>query len=266
MREQRVKSGLLFTFIFILIFIIQTPITSAVEFRIITESYDIDWINSSFDDDSGWDFEVTGDNSDVEFMIGDVSKQAEVKVVGDSRTFNMVNSTPHVTDWTIIPNPLIPNFPDFYEINSSGFHVSHNWSEDQDSTSNNPSVRWQRDINMPADMSEYEITAVNLSAIFNAAVEDKKLNLSDPDNSENNGGIEVSGDATIGFWNGSAFEPQFASGDFARFYILMSDLENNKEYRVAFNQTIDLGQDKPVIINITDNLINTVDDSALIFY
>ena len=261
---------MLFTFIFILIFIIQTPFTSAVEFRIIKESYDTDWINSSFDDSSGWDLEIIGDDSDVEFIIDDVSKQANFTVVGDSRIFNLINSTPYVTDWTVVSNPLIPNFPDIYEINSSGFHVSHNWNETQDSTSNNPSVRWIRNINIPADMSDYEITSVNFSAVFNTTVEDKKFNATDflSYSDENNGGIEVSGDVTLGNWNvtDSFFEPQYASGDFARFYILMSDLEKNKEYQVAFNQTIDLGQDEPAIINITDNLINVVDESTLIFY
>lgn len=270
MREQSNKSGLLFTFILILIIIIQTQFTSAVEFRRISESYDTDWINSSFDVGSDWYFNSSGDDSDVEYMIDDVSKQAKFTVVGDSRTFNMINSTPDITDWTTIPNPLIPNFPDFYEINSSGFHVSHNWNETQDSTSNNPSVRWLRNINMQADMSDYEITSVNLSAIFDATVEDKKFNATEwtpyPGNDERNGGIEVSGDVTLGNWNGTGFDPQYASGDFARFYILMSDLAKNKEYQVAFNQTINLGQDEPSITNITNNLINSVDESTLIFY
>ncbi len=260
---------------FIIIFVIQTPFSSAVEFRIISESYDTEWINSSFDDSSIWNFDSMGDDSDVEFMIDDVSKQAEITIVGDRRTFNLINSTPHVTDWIAVPNPLIPNFPDYYEINSSGFHVSHNWNEELNSTSNNPSVRWARNINMQEDMSDFEITSVNLSAVFNAAVEDRKLNLTyfDSSTSEDNGGIEVTGDGTLGYWYNITgfypqygFDPQFASGDFARFYILMSDLDNNKEYQVAFNQTIDLGQDDPAIITIPDSLINVVDENALIFY
>jgi hypothetical protein len=56
----------------------------------------------------------------------------------------------------------------------------------------------------------------------------------------------------------------YAIGDFAEFYILISDIDNTQEYQLAYYQTFDLGRDSPYTPNITDTIMNSVPENALI--
>ncbi|KKK57983.1 hypothetical protein LCGC14_3049010, partial [marine sediment metagenome] len=102
---------------------------------------------------------------------------------------------------------------------------------------------------MTDDMSDYNITSVELKVIFNASVETTSGNGLD--------GVDV--------LPSEAATDQFGIGDFVSFYVLISDIEFKNPYIVAFNRTTDLGRDSnPTVDNITDSLIYTYDESVII--
>ncbi|MHA1729060.1 MAG: hypothetical protein ACTSWY_10050 [Promethearchaeota archaeon] len=270
------RRNLLVIIVFLISFF-QTSSGNATEYNIEITHYTKQLIlDSVFDKnpgDSPWYSAKEGDISDIEANLG--GSAVNYEIIGNQRTFTLVNCSPHVSDWRACSNPNFPVLPDVYEINSSGFYVSHIWNETVNQTRNMPSVRWERDINMPVNISDYKITSADITAVFNATVEDLVLNrtkyewVANNSGIEDNGGIEVPGDAIIGPFNVDKDEwsnGDFANGDFAKFYVLLSDLGNNKEYRIAFNQTTDLGQDIPAITNITDKVMTSVDEDTLIFY
>lgn len=218
-------------------------------------------IESNFTYQNSWFAEFEGDESDISASIS--QGQANYIVIGDSGIMN-IDSPLSDTDWTSFNNPEFPITPDDYGINSAGCYVTHTWHEGDDQTRNTPSMHWKRNITMPVNMSDYIITSVSLEVIFNATVTAKGTTWpSQP----HRGGIERPGDYTEGENPGPPdYETQFGIGDSATFYVLISDLENNNEYRVAINKTTDLGQDDPEVNNYTDTLLNVVPEELLISY
>ncbi|GAI28324.1 unnamed protein product, partial [marine sediment metagenome] len=96
-------------------------------------------------------------------------------------------------------------------------------------------------VSIGKDMSKFIINSVSLEAIFNATV---------------NINVDTANDN---------FTIQYGIGDFATFYVLISDLDFTNPYRVANNKTSNLGQDtSPTILNITDKAIETADEEDII--
>ncbi|MHA1461180.1 MAG: hypothetical protein ACTSO8_06830, partial [Promethearchaeota archaeon] len=145
-----------------------------------------------------------------------------------------------------------PRFPDSYFTDSAGLNVFHFWDETESAgqTHNTPSVHWQRDFTMPVNMSDYIITSASVQATFNATVTVSPYNT---------GGIDCPGDP-------GDTPLQFSTGDYARFYVLISDPDNTYEYEIAYNQTINLGQDSPAIPSFPDTLMIPVPQEVLIAY
>ncbi|KKL84663.1 hypothetical protein LCGC14_1962480, partial [marine sediment metagenome] len=111
-----------------------------------------------------------------------------------------------------------------------------------------PGVHWRKNISIPIDMSEYNITSANLSVLFNASVETTSGNNLD--------GFDVS--------LSESDTDQFGIGDFITFYVLISDIDLKNPYVIAFNRTTDLGQDSsPTIATISGNIF-TYDESVII--
>ncbi|MFX1426489.1 MAG: hypothetical protein ACFFBE_08550, partial [Promethearchaeota archaeon] len=150
--------------------------------------------------------------------------------------------------------------PDNNGSSSAGLWIDHEWDEGVDQTRNSPSIHWKRNITMPVNMYDYIITSASLEVIFNATVTAQGTNPLQP----HINGIERPGDYTEG--QNPPADTQFGIGDFATFYALISDVENNNEFLIAKNQTTDLGQDSPEINNYTDTLLEPVPQDVLISY
>ncbi len=203
-------------------------------------------VNTGFDESiEPWFYSIEGDSSDVKATFS--PGQANLEITGDQGYFSEISGTPTSDYWLNVTNPAFPSLPDFHGIDEYGCDVNHTWI-DPDDPNQSPSVLWQRNITMPVNMADYVITSASISTVFNASV------ITSPGNA---GGIESHNDTP----------PQDDDYDSARFYVLISDLEDNEKHEVAWYQTIDLGQDSgPEISNITDSLMNTVVEEALIFY
>ncbi len=186
-----------------------------------------------------------GDTSDVDSNI--ILGHANSKIIGNQRSFSLISDPPTTTNWTEVQNPAFPDFPDNHGIDPYGCYANHDWDEEDDQS---PSVHWDRNITMPVDMSDYYITSASVSAIVNASAQAIE---------GGTGGIEAPGDNDI---------EDYATHDYVRFYVLFSDLEKNKVYEVAYNQTYNLGQDdpNPEINSTSDTFMITVPEEFIIFY
>ncbi len=226
------------------------------------EIYTKQWLNdTSFDNltEPVWfaSYGDLGDKSDVAAMLDD-NHYANLTVIGDNGTFSDILGTPNSTSslgWINVTNPAFPAPPDFQEIDEYGCEINHLWIDPADPVQS-PSAHWENNITMPINMSDYIITSASVSAEFNASVATLSGS-GDP-----NYGIESRNDSLT------------LSGDYsrdydkARFYVLISDLEDNEVHEIAWYQTVDLGQDlvSPEIASIPDTLMNTIVEEALIFY
>ena len=207
--------------------------------------------NPNFTDTSSpWFSAIDGDITDTNTSYS--PGQVNYEISGDKRYFNEISGTPLEEDWLNVTNPFFPALPDFHEIDEYGCEVSHTWIDPNDPIQA-PSVHWERNITMPVDMSDYTITSASISAVYNASVTTSPGGAGSPNSYY---GID------------SKDDPVDQPGDYdtARFYVEISDLEDNEIYEIAWYQTVDLGQDSPEIANITDSFMNIVVEEALIFY
>ncbi|TKJ27997.1 MAG: hypothetical protein CEE42_00510 [Promethearchaeota archaeon Loki_b31] len=204
-------------------------------------------VNTGFDESiDPWFYSIEGDSSDVTATFS--PGQANLGITGDQGYFSEISGTPTSDYWLNVTNPAFPALPDFHGIDEYGCEVNHTWI-DPDDPIQSPSIHWERNITMPVDMSDYVITSASISAVFNATVTTTSANFAF--------GVDAPNDTVTN------------PGDYdsARFYVLISDLEDNEKYEVAWYQSIDLGQDSdPEISNILDSFMNTVVEEALIFY
>ncbi|MFW9876000.1 MAG: hypothetical protein ACFFG0_23100, partial [Candidatus Thorarchaeota archaeon] len=208
------------------------------------------WLeNPTFEDpiEPTWYSELEGDLSDVEATAG--LGNLNLKIRGDSGIMR-IDEPLSDSNWYATNNPEFPILPDNYGIDSTGCFVSHSWDEYDDQTLNTPSIHWKRNITLPVDMSDYIITSASLEVLFNATVTV----------SPHQNGIDTKRDFDLGY------VPQFAIGDFATFYVLIADLENENEYRIAVNKTTNLGQDNPAVGSYPDTLLQAIPQDILISY
>ena len=203
--------------------------------------------NPTFDDpiEPTWYPIIQGDLSDVSAYTD--FNQANYIILGDSGVLQ-VDDILNSSDWSVFSNPKKPVLPDAYSINSAGAEVYHYWDEQVNQTRNTPSVHWKRNIHMPVNMSDYIITSASLEVVYNATVTVSPHAIS-------GAGIDRDGDAGL---------DAYAIGDFAEFYILISDINNIQEYQLAYYHTVDLGRDIPYTPNITDSILNSVPENVLI--
>jgi len=208
-------------------------------------------VNTGFEGSTDpWFYSIEGDSSDVNAAFS--PGQANLEITGDQGYFSGISGTPTSGDWLNVTNPAFPALPDYHGIDEYGCEANHTWI-DPDDTNQSPSVHWQRDITMPVNMADYVITSASISAVFNASVTTSPGGAETPNNFY---GVDTPADTVT----------QSGDYDTARFYVLISDMEDNEVYEVAWYQTIDLGQDSPEISNITDSLMNTVVEEALIYF
>ncbi len=215
------------------------------------DSFTKQWLNNtSFDDpiQPTWfpSYGELGDNSDVKAVPG--TGQVNYTIIGNSG-IKHIDETLNDSDWKAYNNPELPILPDIYEINSSGCYVSHEWDEDVNQTRNRPSVQWKRVIEMPVNMTDYNITSASLEVIFNATVTVSPWYAGGIDREFDNG-LDV-----------------FSTGDYVKFYVLLSDdAETIQPVQIAYNNTGEgeLGQDSPSIGDFSDSQLYTIPENVLI--
>ncbi|MFX1324616.1 MAG: hypothetical protein ACFE8N_06655 [Promethearchaeota archaeon] len=215
--------------------------------------YNKEWIkNSEFNSPSDpWYPLVDGDSSDANASIH--SGQANFEVLGEKRVFSLIADPPIASNWTEMDNPSFPNRPDVDEITSKGCRVSHEF--DDMSAIQNPSVHWDKNITMPVNMSDYIITTASIQARVNATVDEN---------------LDRYYDYLYG--RNARIDPvvpvdQYGDGDYIRFYILLSDLEKNKVYEIAYLQTVSLGNGgAPGTDYLYDTYMISVPQEDLIYF
>jgi hypothetical protein len=213
------------------------------------QSAGVEYLNFTFENPTfdgvgtPWTSDIDGDTRDG---IGYIDQnQANYELIGDAREIT-IDEPLNETDWTPYKNQDLPIYPDRYEINSSGCHVSHTWHENVNQTRNRPSVHWKRTITMPVDMRDYIITSAFIEAEFNATVTV----------SPTSGGIERRVTETV--------SSRFSTGDYAEFYVLISDADEEfPPIQVAYNHTADLGRDTPALGSYPDTLMTTIPQEVL---
>jgi hypothetical protein len=203
-----------------------------------------------------WVAQIQGDASDMN-PISSLG-QASYEIIGEQRSYSNISGTPLDSEWTMVHNPKFPLYPDTRTINSEGCYVSHDYSEGAQQF---PSVHWERNVTMLVDMSDYIITSASISAVVNGTVTAFPGGASSV---PTGWGIETPGDQTGPYQDDNN---QFFTGDYVRFYILLSDLKKSKIYEVAYNQTVDLGKDSAGATDtMPDTFMTTVLEEDLIFY
>lgn len=184
------------------------------------------WLkNTDFDTSASWYTLEQGDASDLDEDISD--NEANCRILGDKKTYSLATNINKSSDWANISNPAFPVKPDRYIVNNQGFRVQHTWDENVNQTRNAPSARILRKITMPVNMSDYIITSASFRATFNASV---------------NNDVDTPLDGLT----------YFAIGDFVKFYVLITDKNNEQSYEISKNQTKYLGQNSPPILSYSD--------------
>ncbi len=191
-----------------------------------------------------WENGTEGDNSDMDATTS--PGEANYMVLGENGIFTF-SGVPNNT-WAAMPNLDWGVFPDNHGFDDNGCWVGYRWYEgDGDETGQTPSIQWKKQIDLPIDMADFRITSASIEVKFNATV-----TATDP------GGIEVPGDSC----------DYLDIGDWARFYVLIEDLENEYQpFELARNRTRNLGSDgPPAITNITNTPLDSIDEELLIEY
>ncbi|MFW9880875.1 MAG: hypothetical protein ACFFG0_48055, partial [Candidatus Thorarchaeota archaeon] len=216
------------------------------------ESYIRQWIeNSDFSSIENWTSVkgTLGDPDDVDAIIS--GGTADFTVKGRSGLYEF-SGVPNST-WTAFDNPdwgvgmeegTERGISDEY-----GCWVSYTWDESQPGgqTGGTPSVHWKKNITLSNDMSDYKITSAFLDVTFNATVTRGPID----------GGIDVLTDTS-----------QLQVGDYAKFYILIADINNvYQPFEVARNRTYDLGLgNSGGLDTIATKSLTNIDQDLLINY
>ncbi|MFX1419385.1 MAG: hypothetical protein ACFE9N_10735 [Promethearchaeota archaeon] len=191
------------------------------------ELYHNQWIsNTNFDSLDNWT-SIKGEFGDQNDINGHISGgTANYEILGEKRTFSLVETPINGSKWTAVPNPEFPHGPTSNFTDSEGLKVYHEF--DDHDANQNPSVHWDRNVSTFVDMSDYEIKSAFIQAVVSASV--------DRD-------VDCPGDTIA--TDGGANLNQRESYDYVRFYVLISDLPKNKVYEIAYLQPTDLGQGNP---------------------
>ncbi len=233
---------------------LSTPIDHENSHSIRSSEYDyksIDAIsNGNFSQGyAHWQNETSGDDSDINSSIS--GGHANYEIMGESHVKKIDDpiDIAHSSSWVAFNKSEPAINPDTCEIDDEGFHVSHSWHDD--ASDQVATITWRYNVSMDGiDMSEYNITSAFLNATMYANV---------------NWNIDTQYDSDAG--RGSDTLDQRGIYDHAIFYIEISDLNLNNYYRVAYNQTNDLGRDDTGFYTINEKTIESQGtEQDLIYY
>lgn len=211
------------------------------------------WLeNPCFDNAyESWFYNTIGDTSDFNGSIDD--GKANFNILGDQHTFSLIADPPLILDWEEVDNPEFPNHPDIDEITAEGCRVSHEF--DDVTAVQNPSVHWEQDITMPVNMTDYVIKSASIQAIVNATVDENLDRYFDAYYSR------------LARLSPNYVVDTYSIGDFIRFYVLISDLDRNQVYEIAYFQTEQIGDGNPPGKDyLFDTYMFSVPQEVLIFY
>ena len=209
--------------------------------------YTEQWLkNNDFSSQDYW-YLTKGDQGDNSTVNGTISGgNANYKIVGENSTFELLTGVFNSSSWVGWGNYSNGDYlqPDIVEVNTTGLYVYHYLDETEGVNNvgqvhNFPSVHFKKNISLPYDMSDYNITFTSLNVTFNASVD---VNVDTP------------GDVV----------DQFSIWDSATFYMEISDLERSYSFRIAEYKTTNLGQDIGPILDISDRELTYVSESDLI--
>ncbi|MFX1400896.1 MAG: hypothetical protein ACFE8V_06575 [Promethearchaeota archaeon] len=211
------------------------------------------WIqNSQFDTEDGWINLFNGDILDLSANIS--GGHANFNIIGDSGTQEFYENGLS-TNWVRIENEDNIVLPDViasggYGMDARGWYAYYDWPDNQPQS---VKVQWMKNFTMNVNMSDYYITSASLTAWINGTVDASPVD---------GGGIDRPGDTLSG-----GTTVQIATGDFARYFIMISDPESNRKFVAAEYQTDDLGKDgPPEITQLNDTLILPINEETLIFF
>jgi hypothetical protein len=207
------------------------------------------WIkNSDFSNStSQWFPLINGDFSDVNAKIS--SEQANYEILGETGIFSFTADPPLESNWSAVINPEFPSLPEFANITPDGCRVSHQY--DDQTAVQNPSAHWDKNFTLPVNITDYIITSASIKSIVYA---NASLNV------DRAGDTEARNDHVDSM-------DTYDIGDYVRFYVLISDLEKEIIYEIAYLQPDDLGAGDPPGEDIfPDTYMITVPEEVLIFY
>ncbi|MFX1573604.1 MAG: hypothetical protein ACFFB0_12710 [Promethearchaeota archaeon] len=218
-------------------------------------SHNEQWIeNPNFDTSDNWSLSQQGDFSDLSLDISDGSGNYEI--LGDYGKQDFLEDGTS-SNWTKLQNEDNIVLPDNFTIgdsgmNESGWYAYFFWPDNEPQSVR---VQWRKNFSMSVNMSDYYITSASLKTWINGSVQATSMD---------NGGIDRPGDTLV---NNPSNELQIATGDFARYFIMISDIEQNREFVAAQYQTDELGKDgPPAITQLNDTLIMPINEETLVFY
>ncbi|MFX1496753.1 MAG: hypothetical protein ACFFBH_04430 [Promethearchaeota archaeon] len=213
------------------------------------------WIqNSQFNTEDRWISLLDGDMSDIGANIS--GGHANFNVIGNSGITEF-SENGLSNNWTRIENEDNIVLPDViagggYGMDDRGWYAYYNWPDNQPQS---VKVQWMKNFSMNVNMSDYYITSASLKAWINGTAQATSMD---------NGGIDRPGDSLV---NNPSNELQIATGDFARFFILISDPEASRKFTAIEYQTDDLGKDgPPAITQLNDTLITPINEETLKFF
>ena len=214
------------------------------------ESKTAQWIeNSEFNNTDNWEYKYNGDITDVNASIGNGA--ANFDIMGNSGTQQWIENNPLSGEWSKIKNIDGIPVPEVDEMRTDGWFVRHLYVDN--ALNQSVKVQWQKNFTMEVDMSDYYITSASLDVWINGTVEDQDAD---------SGGIDRPGDTNI-----SDGTLRMATGDFARFFVLVSDLQHEREFEAINYQTTELGKDgPPAITELNNTKLVPLTEESLIFY
>jgi len=212
------------------------------------------WIqNPTFEEPvNPWFSNIEGDSSDV--FTSTSPNQGNLIVRGEIQEKQVLLNTATQSSWKAFNKSnlvIVPN--NGYGVDDEGVYCSHDWNEDSGGQPyNTPRMHWKINVNMSIDMEDYIITSASFQAIINATV---------------NQDIDTPGDS-IARWippSTTRTIDQYLIYDYAQFYVEISNLDVDElnTYRIAFNQTLTLGNEDTTNYFI-EGLIGTKSEQAII--
>ena len=213
--------------------------------------YTEQWIkNPDFNNTDDWNAEYAGDLSDVNALIN--NGKANFEILGESGSRQWIENNPLSNEWKRIENIDGIPVPEVTSETKYGWFVRHRFVDNN--LNQSVKAQWQKNFTIDVDMSDYYITSASLEMWINGTVENANAN---------NGGIDRPGDTDVD--GGSTLN--IATGDFARFFVLASDLNHEREFEAALYQTTDLGRDgPPSITQLNNTQVIPITEETLIFY
>jgi hypothetical protein len=236
-----------------------------------TETYsDILWVtNPSLTEPiTKWYYTVEGDSSDAATSFS--SNEAIIKVIGESYEKQVLLNNDTKSEWQAFNKSdlvVIPTHPlgggsytPTYGIDDEGCWCSHYWEEEETGgqPKNTPRMHWKTNVSLGLDMSDYIINEVSFEALINASVR---------------WDIDTEGDVDARYATPNNVSiNQHETYDYAQFYVEISTIDIGSvpleeselnTYRIAFNQTIVLGNEDLSYYNI-EGLIGEYGDQAII--